>query len=84
MAFYVSVIRNMDRGPSGGFALALGPFNTLGAACAQVDAVRRYCLDRSPDGRAHWYAYGTCRKADGRPPGILNDALDYPGPGGLP
>lgn len=54
--YYVSVVEH-----EGGRALpALGPFLTHPEALARVDRVRDLVLARyNPDGRAHWYLYGT-------------------------
>lgn len=76
MSYYVAVHRNSDR------RLALGPFNTHGAALAQVERVRWFVTERDRDGA--WYSYGTARHPAGRPPGVLNTAMDYEGPGGIP
>lgn len=67
-AYYVSV---MD-GPQG--VLVVGPFTEHTEALAHVDATKRIVLDRyNPNGRAHWYGYGTAVVKDGsRRPGKLN------------
>lgn len=86
MSFYVSV-RKTDR-PEGAprsrvrSALVFGPFNQHGGALANVDRVRRFCVENFRD--AWTYSYGTCRDRINRTPGTLNDQLGYEGPGELP
>lgn len=78
MSFYVSV---EDHG-GGRHVLALGPFNTHGAALERVDEVRRWVCDHFREG--HWCGFGTARHRNGRPAGKFNDELGYDGPGGRP
>ncbi len=67
--YYVS-IRDGDR-----YILAAGPFETHQQALDMVGRVN--VLANKLDGRAVWYAFGTCRLEDGRPvrPGQLNQQL---------
>lgn len=76
MAYYVSVI---DGSKS---VLALGPFNTHGAALAEVERTMAHVQATYKD--AHWFGYGTSRVLTSRPAGKLNDVLSYAGPGVMP
>ena len=75
--FYASVIEAPDRGPESPMVLAAGPFPTHADALAVVDKVRAIVLARyNPNGRAHWYGYGTAAMAaDFTRPGKLNAEL---------
>ena len=73
--YYVSVIESPDLGPESPMVLALGPFLTHEEARGGVDSVRDVVLSRhNPQGRAHWYGYGTVAMPDTGPPllGRLN------------
>lgn len=76
-AYYASVIEDPQRGPDSRMVLAAGPFPTHQEALAQVDRVRTAVLERwNPNGRAHWYGYGTVAvKAGYDRPGKLNAEL---------
>lgn len=70
----MSVIEQPDRGAHSPTVLALGPFLTHQEALAHVDRVRLAVLSRfNPEGRAHWYGYGTVAMGAGyAKPGRLN------------
>ena len=72
--FYASVIESPERGPDSPMVLAAGPFLTHTEALAMVDKVRAVVLARyNPNGRAHWYGFGTtAMAADVTRPGKLN------------
>lgn len=75
--YYVSVVRDTAKGPHSDYRLLAGPFTDHAEALAWVDRARELALARyNPDGRAHWYAYGTVAMAAGyTKPGMLNDQL---------
>jgi len=60
--------------------LALGPFQEHSDALARVaDVERLACTKYNPEGRAHWYGYGTTvMQASYTRPGMLNPELLTP------
>ena len=73
-AYYVSVWENPDSCALGRVVLALGPFQEHDEALAHVETVRREVEAHwNPNGRAHWYGYGTTAMRPGYAvPGKLN------------
>jgi len=73
--YYVSVMDGSK------WALLLGPFGEHDEALAWVDRARELALARyNPEGRAHWYGYGTVAMAAGyTKPGMLNKQLGREG-----
>lgn len=70
-SYYVSIIDGSRH------VLAVGPFTEHSEALAHVDAARRIVMERyNPDGRAHWYGYGTAVVHGGSArPGKLNGEI---------
>lgn len=75
--YYVSVLDRQGNDGTGRLGLLAGPFKTKREAGRWVDkATEAACR---VDGRAYWYAFGTCRmKDDYRKPGVLNQVLGLP------
>lgn len=75
MAYFVSAIDGTRT------AIVAGPFNTHGAALAQVEKVRKIFTDDNP--KAHFVAFGTCRHKTARHGVIparlakVNDLIGY-------
>lgn len=76
-SYYVSVWENPGSYTPGRVALALGPFQEHFEALAKVETVRLEVEARwNPNGRAHWYGYGTTAMRPGyREPGKLNTVI---------
>ncbi len=60
----------VDCADAGKFALLLGPFREHEAAQNMVDSVMNYAPKL--DAKAHFYAYGTVKMANGHRDGLLN------------
>ena len=77
MAYYVTV-RDRQR-----VGFLVGPFNTHGAALAQVEPAREAAKEVNSD--AHWFAFGTAHDKISRARvGRLNDRVNYQGTERLP
>ena len=75
-SYYVSV---MDGSPER-VRLVAGPFTTHAQARGWIEPANTLVIERyNPDGRAHFYAYGTLAMAPSyTKPGVLNDQLGVP------